>query len=412
MDTRFRIKEKNMKVPFIDLRMQHQLLKEDLDQAIQGVMLRGDFALGKDVNLFEEEFADFCGAGYAVGVDSGLSALELSLRAYGVGAGDEVIVPAHTFIATAAAATFAGAEPVLVDVSPNTYNIDVAKIKEAITSRTKAIIPVHLYGLPAQMDEIMDLANRHGLVVIEDACQAHGARFQGQRTGSLGHAAAFSFYPTKNLGGCGDGGMVVTNDERVAEEVRALRNCGQREKGYHELAPFNHRLDTLQAAILRVKLRHLQEWVDARRRLAALYTDLLSESGEMAVPTETPGAEHVYHLYVIWARNRDEMRSYLQERGIGTGIHYPIPVHLQPFYMRQPRRTIEELVSTGGDLAEAEGRYHRGQFPVTEKLCEGIVSLPMFPEMTEEQVRYVATSVLEFLEQTPVSLSSYSAAEV
>jgi dTDP-4-amino-4,6-dideoxygalactose transaminase len=397
-----------MKVPFIDLRMQHRALKDELDQAMQAVMSRGDFALGEDVGLFEAEFAEFCGAGYAVGVDSGLSALELSLRAYGVGAGDEVIVPAHTFIATAAAATFAGAEPVFVDVAPNTYNIDVSKVKEAITPRTKAIIPVHLYGLPAQMDEIMDLANRHGLVVIEDACQAHGARYNGRRTGSLGHAAAFSFYPTKNLGGCGDGGMVVTNDERVAEEIRALRNCGQREKGLHELEPFNHRLDTLQAAILRVKLRYLQEWVDARRRHAALYSDLLSGSGEMATPVETAGAEHVYHLYVVWARNRDEMRTYLQEQGIGTGIHYPIPVHLQPFYMRQPRRPIEDLVSSMGQMGDSEGRYHRGQFPVTEKLCEGIVSLPMFPEMTEAQVEYVATKVLAFLEQSPMTVGSYS----
>ena len=397
-----------MKVPFIDLRTQHHLLKDELDQAIQAVMLRADFALGEDVPKFEAEFADFCGATYAVGVDSGLSALELSLRAYGVGVGDEVIVPAHTFIATAAAATFAGAEPVLVDVSPNTYNIDVAKIKEAITPRTKAIIPVHLYGLPAQMDDIMDLANRHNLVVIEDACQAHGARYNGQRTGSLGHAAAFSFYPTKNLGGCGDGGMVVTNDERVAEEVRALRNCGQREKGYHELLPFNHRLDTLQAAILRVKLKRLQEWVDARRRLAALYTDLLSGSGEVATPVEIPGAEHVYHLYVVWARNRDELRSYLHEQGIGTAIHYAIPVHLQPFYMRQPHRNIGELVDSAANLGENGDRYHRGQFPVTERLCDGIVSLPMFPEMTKAQVEYVATKVLEFVDQSPVSVDSRS----
>jgi dTDP-4-amino-4,6-dideoxygalactose transaminase len=397
-----------MKVPFIDLRMQHHLLKDDLDQAIQGVMLRSDFALGEDVTQFEAEFADFCGTEYAVGVDNGLSALELGLRAYGVGAGDEVIVPAHTFIATAAAATFAGAEPVLVDVSPNTYNIDVAKIKDAITPRTKAIIPVHLYGLPAQMDEIMDLANRHGLVVIEDACQAHGARYNGQRTGSLGHAAAFSFYPTKNLGGCGDGGMIVTDDERVAEEVRALRNCGQREKGLHELNPFNHRLDTLQAAILRVKLRHLQGWVDARRRLAALYTDLLSDSGEMATPIEIPGAEHVYHLYVVWARNRDELRSYLHEQGIGTAIHYPVPVHLQPFYMRQSHHNIEELVDMGDNLGENGGRYYRGQFPVTERLCDGIVSLPMFPEMTEAQVEYVATKVLEFLDQASMSVDPRS----
>ncbi len=399
-----------MKVPFIDLKTQHQMLKDDLDQAIQDVMRRADFALGKDVTQFEAEFAEFCGAKYAVGVDSGLSALELSLRAYGVGPGDEVIVPAHTFIATAAAATFSGAEPVLVDVSPSSYNIDVSKIEEAITPRTKAIIPVHLYGLPAEMDEIMDLANRHNLVVVEDACQAHGARYKGRRAGSLGHAAAFSFYPTKNLGACGDGGIMVTDDEDVAEEVRALRNCGQREKGYHELDPFNHRLDTLQAAILRVKLRHLQEWVDARRQIARLYTQLLSGSGEMATPVEPPGSEHAYHLYVVWARNRDELRSYLQEQGIGTAIHYQVPVHMQPFYMRQPRRPIQDLMGTGGDVPQEGDRYHHGQFPITEKLCEGIVSLPMFPEMTEAQVEYVAAKLLGFFEQASVTPASYPGA--
>lgn len=372
-----------MKVPFVDLQTQHRVLSKDLDQAIHNVMARGDFALGEDVTRFEEEFAAFCGTRFAVGVDSGLSALDLSLRALGVGAGDEVIVPAHTFIATAAAATFAGAHPVFVDVSANTYNIDVSKIEAAITPRTKAIIPVHLYGLPAEMSEIMALADRYGLVVIEDACQAHGASYKGQRTGSIGHAAAFSFYPTKNLGGCGDGGMMVTNDENVAEQVRALRNCGQKEKYIHELAPFNHRLDTLQAAILRVKLQHLDEWIAARRSHAALYTELLSEIGEVAVPVEPANTTHVYHLYVLWTRDRDALRSYLQEQGIATGIHYPIPIHLQPFY--------------------AGNGFQRGQFPITEKLCEGIVSLPMFPEMTDEQVQYVAEKVIAFTEQSGTS---------
>jgi len=338
-------------------------------------MERADFALGKDVARLEEEFATFCGTRYAIGVDSGLSALELSLRAFGIGPGDEVIVPAHTFIATAAAVTFAGAQPVLVDVDPTTYNIDVAQIEAAITPHTQAIIPVHLYGLPAEMDTILDLADKHGLIVIEDACQAHGAHYKGKRVGSLGHASAFSFYPTKNLGGCGDGGMVVTDDAQVAERVRAMRNCGQKAKYRHELPPFNHRLDTLQAAILRVKLRCLEGWNEARRRNAALYTELLAESS-VTTPVEAPDSVHVYHLYVVRTPQRDALQAHLRERGIGTAIHYPIPIHLQPFY--------------------AKNGFRRRQFPVTEQVCDEVLSLPMFPEMTAEQVQYVAAQVIEF----------------
>jgi dTDP-4-amino-4,6-dideoxygalactose transaminase len=365
-----------MDVPFVDLRAQHRALRGELNQAIQGVMERCDFALGEDVARFEEELAAFCGTRYAVGVDSGLSALELSLRAFGIGTGDEVIVPAHTFIATAAAVTFAGARPVLVDVDPATYNIDVSQAEAAITPRTRAIIPVHLYGLPAEMDAILALADGHDLVVIEDACQAHGARYRGQRVGSLGHAGTFSFYPTKNLGGCGDGGMVVTDDERVADWIRAARNCGQKEKYLHELAPFNHRLDTLQAAILRVKLRYLEEWIEGRRRNAALYTELLAGNGVVA-PVEAPDSLHVYHLYVVRVPRRDELRAYLWERGgVGTGIHYPVPIHLQPFY--------------------ADSGFHEGQFPVTERLCGEVLSLPMFPEMTEEQLASVVNAINAF----------------
>jgi dTDP-4-amino-4,6-dideoxygalactose transaminase len=369
-------------VPFIDLRAQHRALRDELTQAVQRVMERADFALGEDVARFEEEFAAFCGTRYAVGVDSGLSALELSLRAFGIGPGDEVIVPAHTFIATAAAVTFAGARLILVDVDPTTYNMDIAQIEAAITPRTRAIIPVHLYGLPAEMDAILGLADKHGLIVIEDACQAHGAHYKGQRVGSLGHASAFSFYPTKNLGGCGDGGMAVTDDAQVAEQVRAMRNCGQKEKYRHELSPFNHRLDTLQAAILRVKLRYLESWIKARRRNAALYTKLLAGSGA-ATPVEISDSIHVYHLYVVRTPQRDALQARLREQGIGTAIHYPIPIHLQPFYARNG--------------------FHRGQFPVTEQLCDEILSLPMFPEMTAEQVQYVAAQVTECLMTVPVT---------
>jgi dTDP-4-amino-4,6-dideoxygalactose transaminase len=362
-------------VPFIDLQAHHRGIRAELDRAMARVMDRGDFALGQDVARLEEEFAKFCGTCYAVGVDSGLSALELSLRALGIGPGDEVIVPADTFIATAAAATFAGAQPVLVDVDPLTYNMDVEQLEAAITPRTRAVIPVHLYGLPAAMDAIMAVAERHDLSVVEDACQAHGAYYKGRRVGSLGHAAAFSFYPTKNLGGCGDGGMVVTNDAEVAEQVRAMRNCGQRAKYRHELPPFNHRLDTLQAAILRVKLRYLDRWNEQRRQHAALYSELLAGSG-VITPVEDPDSTHVYHLYVVRSPQRDDLLAHLREQGIGAGIHYPIPIHLQPCY--------------------AGNGFRRGQFPVTEGLCGEILSLPIFPELAADQVEYAVRQVHRF----------------
>jgi dTDP-4-amino-4,6-dideoxygalactose transaminase len=364
-----------MRVPFVDLRAQHAPIRQELDQAIQGVVDHADFICGEELERFEEEFAAFCGAAHAVGVDSGLSALELILRAYGIGPGDEVILPANTFIATATPVSFVGATPVLVDVDPLTYNIDVERIEAAITSRTRAIMPVHLYGLPAEMDTILQLADKHSLLVIEDACQAHGARYKGRRCGSMGHAAAFSFYPSKNLGGFGDGGMVVTNEADIAEQIRAMRNYGQKRKYRHEFAPYNHRLDTLQAAVLRVKLRYLDEWNEQRRRVAAMYGELLAGSG-IGLPVESPNTTHIYHLYVIRAPERDALLARLQEREIGVGIHYPIPIHLQPFY--------------------ASGGFRHGQLPVTESLCRDILSLPMFPSMTAQQVRYVAEQLLEF----------------
>lgn len=361
-----------MTIPFVELTTQHKQLRSEINTAIQGVLERGDFILGRDVAKLEEEFAAYCGTKYAVGVDNGLSALEISLRAFGVGPGHEVIVPTHTFTATAAAISFTGATPVFVDIDPQTWTMDVEKIEDAITSRTKAILPVHLYGLPADMHMILGIAEKYNLVVVEDACQAHGANYKGYRVGSFGNAAGFSFYPTKNLGACGDGGMITTNDAKAAETMRALRNCGQRMKNVHELHPFNHRLDSMQAAILRVKLNYLDEWIAARRRLAALYTTLLAGT-HVSTPAELPGYQHVYHLYVIRSQNRDALQAHLKERGIGTAIHYPSPVHLQPFY--------------------ANGHNRRGQFPIAEKLCNEILSLPMFPEMTEEQVEIVAAEI-------------------
>jgi dTDP-4-amino-4,6-dideoxygalactose transaminase len=358
--------------------MQHSQLRSEIQAAIQGVLDRADFILGQDVGHFEEEFAAYCGAKYAVGVDSGLSALELSLRALGIGPGHEVIVPAHTFTATAAAVTLAGATPVFVDVSQETWNIDPARIESAINHRTKGIVPVHLYGLPADMNLILGIAEKHHLVVVEDACQAHGAEYKHKRTGSMGNAAGFSFYPTKNLGGCGDGGMVTTNDGKIAETVRALRNCGQIAKNVHGLTPCNHRLDSLQAAILRVKLPYLDEWIESRRRLAAVYNHLLPDT--VSKPVEPPGYKHVYHLYVIRTQDRDALQMHLKESGIGTAIHYPHPVHLQPFY--------------------TNGQHRHTQLPVSEQICNEILSLPMYPELTEDQVERVADGIREFLGET------------
>ncbi len=361
-----------MNIPLIDLKAQHQSLRTEINQAIQNVLDRTDFILGKDVDAFEEEFAAYCGAKYAVGVSSGLAALELSLRAYGVGQGDEVIVPAHTFTATAAAVSFSGAQPVFVDVDPVTWNIDPKKVEEAITPHTKAIIPVHLYGLPADMDAVLAIAKKHNLIVVEDGCQAHGSTYKGRLAGTMGNAAAFSFYPTKNLGACGDAGMITTNDEKIAEMARALRNCGQRTKNVHELLPFNHRMDSIQAAILRVKLPYLNQWLEARRRLAGLYNQHLTGT-PITTPAEPDDYHHVYHLYVIRTQNRDGLQAQLKERGIGTAIHYPTPVHLQPFFM------------TNGQP--------RGTFPVAEKLCSDILSLPMYPEMTDDQIKFVASEI-------------------
>lgn len=368
-----------MNIPWVDLSIQHRTLRPEINQAINDILDRCDFILGQDVTKFEEEFAAYCGTKYAVGVGSGVSAIELSLRALGVGSGDEVIVPAHTFTATAAAVTFAGAKPVFVDADPVTWNIDVEKIEAAITPQTKAIVPVHLYGLPVDMDVILRLAEEHNLVVVEDACQAHGAKYKGKRTGSLGDAGAFSFYPTKNLGACGDAGIVTTDNPDVADTIRALRNCGQRDKNVHELPPFNHRMDSFQAAILRIKLPHLDEWLESRRRLAALYNQLLANT-DLVLPIEPLGYDHVYHLYVVRSQNRDALQAYLKERGIGSAIHYPAPVHLQPFY--------------------AQTGYTKGQFPVAEALCEEILSLPMYPELAEEQVEVVVSEIANMMVPT------------
>jgi dTDP-4-amino-4,6-dideoxygalactose transaminase len=369
------IQSKQPQVPFCDLAVQHRTIAAEINQAMSKVVRETDFILGRELRLFEEEFAAFCEAQYAIGVDSGTSALELALRAYDIGPGDEVITAANSFIASALAVSHAGATPVLVDVDPATYTIDVSAIHKAITTRTRAIIPVHLYGQPADMDPIRQLADRYGLVVIEDACQAHGSRYKGRRAGSLGHAAAFSFYPGKNLGACGDGGMLVTNDRNVAKRMEELRNYGQEKKYHHVTRGYNRRLDTLQAAVLRVKLRRLEEWNAARRQHAELYRRLLAGSG-VVTPCQAEYAKSVWHLYVIRVEERDALRDYLTSRGVATGIHYPIPIHLQPAYR---------------DLG-----YKKGDFPVTEVYADRIVSLPMYAELAPEQIEFVTEAARDF----------------
>jgi dTDP-4-amino-4,6-dideoxygalactose transaminase len=367
-----------MEIKLVDLSRQYRSIKQEVDQAVARALDRADFILGAEVESFEQEFASYCEAACAVGLDSGASALELGLRALGIGAGDEVIVPANTFFASAAAVASVGATPVFADVDPATYTIGVQQIAGHITGRTKAIMPVHLYGQPAEMDQIMELATRRGLLVIEDACQAHGARYKGRRVGSFGHAAAFSFYPGKNLGAYGDGGALVTNDAAIAEAVRVLRNCGQREKYHHVVLGGNHRLDTLQAAVLRVKLARLDEWNEARRTWAKVY-DRLLESAEIVRPLAWPTAEHVFHLYVVEVENRERLQAFLAQRGIATGVHYPIPLHLQPAF--------------------AYLGYKPGDFPVAEYSATCVLSLPLFPELLFEEVEFVTSCVLSFLAQ-------------
>ncbi len=356
-------------VPLFDLRRQVIALRPEVEAALAAVLERGWFILGQEVAAFEEEFAAYCGAAHAVGVANGTDALHLGLRAVGVVAGDEVIVVANAGVPGVSAVEAAGARPVFVDVDPTTMNLDPARLEAAITPRTRAVVPVHLYGRPADMDPILEIAGRHHLAVVEDCAQAHGATYRGRRVGSLGHVACFSFYPTKNLGAYGDGGAVVTSDPSLAGRVKLLRQYGWRRQYHSEIRGVNSRLDEVQAAILRIKLRHLDAWNARRRVLAGRYRELLAGSG-LGLPQESPDGAHVYHLFVVRAPGRDALCEHLREAGIGTGIHYPLPAHLQPAYH---------------DLG---GRP--GQLPVTERLAGEVLSLPMFPELTEAEVEEVA----------------------
>jgi dTDP-4-amino-4,6-dideoxygalactose transaminase len=364
-----------MDVPFVDVRRTYDAQRSEIDAAIARVLEHGDFVLGGAVIAFEEAFAAYCGAGHAIGVDSGFSALELILRAHGIGPGDEVVTAANTFVATVGAIDIVGARPVLVDITPDTYTLDPDAVAAAITPATRAIIPVHLYGQPADMDAVAAIAARHGLLVVEDACQAHGAVYRGRRTGVLGHAAAFSFYPAKNLGAFGDGGMVVTDDSGTAATIRKLRNLGSAEKYRHDVKGYNRRLDTLHAAVLSVKLARLERDNAARRRIASLYDGLL-RGLPVRTPWTRPDVEHAHHLYVIEADERDALRQHLAAAGVATGIHYPFPIHLQPAY---------DFLADG-----------TGSFPATEAGAERILSLPMYPDMPLAAVAHTAGWIIRF----------------
>ncbi len=363
-------------IPAANPRAQYLSHQIEIDAAIAAVLDGNRYILGPQTQAFEQEFAAYLGVRYASGVGSGTEALHIATRACGLGPGDEIITVAHTAVATVAAIEWAGATPVLVDIDPATYTIDPARIEKAITPRTKAVIPVHLYGGAANLNPIVDLARRHDLKVIEDCAQAHGARYASRDrvVGSFGDAACFSFYPTKNLGAIGDGGLVATNDPTIAENLHLLREYGWRERYVSEVAGWNTRLDELQAAILRVKLRHLDEDNEKRRGLAAIYDEQLA--GVVTIPIEPANTRHVYHLYVIRHPRRDALMSYLHERGIGTAIHYPVPIHLQPAYR--------------GRLGNA------GSLPETEKAAREIVSLPMYPELSADEARRVTQAIREF----------------
>ncbi|NOZ20341.1 MAG: DegT/DnrJ/EryC1/StrS family aminotransferase [Planctomycetes bacterium] len=362
-------------IPILELKRQYLSIKEEIDAAVAEVFESGWFVLGKNVEAFEQEFAQYCGTEFAVGVGSGVEAIHLALLACGIGPGDEVITVAHTAVPTALGISFAGATPVFVDILPDTYVMDVDQVEAKITDRTKAILPVHLYGLTVDMDPLLELATDHGIKVIEDAAQAHGATYKGQRAGAIGDAGCFSFYPSKNLGAFGEGGLVTTNDETVADQVRMLRNYGQEDRYHHKLKGYNSRLDELQAATLRVKLRRLAEWNARRREIAVTYNKGLSDSG-VITPVEPLGREHVYHLYVVRSRARDALREHLKEQDVGTQIHYPIPVHLQEAY---------------SDLGLGEGAL-----PETERAAADILSLPIYPELTDDEVRQVIEAVKSF----------------
>ena len=367
-----------MKIPFLDLKTSHMELQSELEIAFRRVMESGSYILGEEVAAFEREFAEYCGVKHCIGVGNGLEALHLILRAYNIGPGDEVIVPANTYIATWLAVSYAGAVPVPIEPDRRTYNLDPELLEKAITPKTRALLPVHLYGQPAEMDPIIGIARQYGLKVIEDAAQAHGARYKGGLAGALGDAAGWSFYPSKNLGAIGDAGAVTTNDDELADRIRLLRNYGSRAKYYNDVKGYNSRLDPLQAAFLRVKLGYLNEWNQHRKLIAAYYCGALANVQDLTLPFVPDGIDPSWHLFVIRHLKRDNFQKHLTQAGIGTLIHYPVPPHLSAAY------------------AELGGKV--GDFPITEQLAETVISLPMGPGLAMEQVESVVRSIKSFKE--------------
>jgi len=379
-----------VKIPLVDLKSQYKEIKPEIQEAINRVLDSTAFILGEEVAKFEEEFAKYCGTRYAIGTSSGTSALHLALLSLGIGEGDEVITTPYTFTATVETIIHCGAKPVFVDINSRNYNIDPEKIKEFLETDcnldhktgqlanrltgklVKAIIPIHLYGQPADLDPILKLARKYNLKVIEDACQAHGAKYKGKRVGSIGDVGCFSFYPGKNLGAYGDGGMVVTNNEEIANKIRCLRDHGRREKYEHQMIGYNYRLDALQAAILKVKLKYLDKWNEKRKKNASIYNELFKDL-DVITPYREEYAKHVYHLYVIRIKGRDKVYKFLQEKGIACGIHYPLPLHLQKAYHYLG--------------------YKKGDFPIAEECAQEVVSLPIYPELKRDQIKYIVETL-------------------
>ena len=365
-----------MEVPFLDLKAQHIVIKDEVISSLQEVMLNTAFVSGPFVQKFEEEFAEFCGVKYCVSVNSGTSALHVALLAHGIQPGNEIITVPNTFIATTWAITYCGAKPVFVDVDPETLLMNPDLIERAITPKTKAIIPVHLYGQPVDMDPINEITKKHNLIVIEDAAQAHAATYNGKRIGSLGNTTCFSFYPWKNLGAYGEGGAVVTDDKDISEYIRMLRDHGQSKKYYHDFVGFNYRMDGFQGAVLSIKLKYLQEWTDKRNNIARCYSDGLEDINGLKVAHVRDNTVSAYHLYVIHTEKRDNLMQYLSEQGISAGFHYPIPIHLQKAYRHL--------------------NYKKGDFPFTEKNAKQCLSLPLYAEMSNEQIEVVISSIFKY----------------
>lgn len=366
-------------IPFVDLKTQYRSIEKDIKKEIEEVLEKGDFILGEAVDKFEKSFAQFCDSKYCIGVSSGTEALSLSLRALNIGQGDEVITAANTFIATVLAISYVGARPVLVDINPQDYNIDLEKIEKHITSKTKAILPVHLYGRAVEMDKLLAIANKHKLLVVEDAAQAHGATYKDKKVGSFGVMGCFSFYPGKNLGAYGDAGAITTSDKLLYEKIKMLRNYGSSKKYYHDFIGYNNRLDTIQAAILSVKLKHLSDWNKRRVNNAKLYNQKLQGIGDLALPAISQDPTSVFHLYIVRTKSRDELAKFLNSNGVQCGIHYPIPIYAQEAYSY-----------LGCDSED---------FLVTDRFSKEILSLPMYPELSQEQIDTVVELIKKFFKE-------------